>query len=757
MGLAVKTYTHFPDGGLGERAVLSRSPAVSAGQASRGPDHGVDLIHQTFRQLTAPGFLAPMIAAQGVFGLGRWGIARFLSGRASRPMTLLGANLGAFALEGLALVGSGHGLGKLLGGTSKGGNHFFKELGHAYLTMGLLRGWGGLAAIGRDLRLGNLATAVLSPADRLLAVALPQAACFGGIYTSYSLAPYLGLGEYLEPAERLLRSAVTSLHFLFADRLLQVVPGLPRFNRQINREAREYLERAFPRNAWFGWQPVPAGGGRVPVSGRLRSSPFDSSPMKVMMGDSGPAREAFAPTAEGGAGKVFLHPRGGLGATLRSFLGPNPSLKGRHQVPNLTEERVEELEEKFESGGRMVMVWEKPMLIELISGAMTAKGYWNINREDILFYRLWKNKFGFPEVSEAQTKENWDALQKKAEEMGIPIVNENQSDENIVYYGESFRVMRELLELLPVSMVKTPRLKGIRVLTEAQGDAKLSAFLGGEIYLYYGLFFGSRRNFIGLVLHELGHGSGDRYRAGSDGDSSIPEAVRTKMREAYRMIRQNESLIGLDFAGGTEYRKEYQGLYFNEFMADLHVTYVAAGPVLRHHIESLPRGSELREAWEFVYGEFKNRIFSGKEYDYPPTTETIEVAKRGPDWKGEDSFPFLKPPRQVARTSFYCQGSNYWLRPSQDFTELVLGRKQFLMTPQYRNISSNHLKISRFESFLFVQDLGSKNGTQLLQNDGKKIRLRSTDRKPSDPYPLLPGDRILLPGTEINIDFSHLN
>ncbi|MCE9625337.1 MAG: FHA domain-containing protein [Deltaproteobacteria bacterium] len=75
-------------------------------------------------------------------------------------------------------------------------------------------------------------------------------------------------------------------------------------------------------------------------------------------------------------------------------------------------------------------------------------------------------------------------------------------------------------------------------------------------------------------------------------------------------------MLGLDWSLGAEDRAAYQTGSITEFLAELNLMYVTAGPKLRAHIESFPEGSPERQAWDFAYGEMKSRIFEGIEYGY---------------------------------------------------------------------------------------------------------------------------------------------
>ncbi|HKX13349.1 MAG TPA: hypothetical protein VJP40_09365, partial [bacterium] len=182
--------------------------------------------------------------------------------------------------------------------------------------------------------------------------------------------------------------------------------------------------------------------------------------------------------------------------------------------------------------------------------------------------------------------------------------------------------LQELFDLLPASYFGAGRIKRIFLKSPRQEDAHFSAYdaATGSLYLYSGAFSGSRRNMTALFLHETGHGNAARYRANAEGDSQIPLAVRQDVAQAHQVIVGKKALFALEWAGGKAERLRMQGEKFEEWLADVQLAYVAAGPELRAFIHGLPKNSPERQAWEYVYAEISERIFSGTEYDYVPSS-----------------------------------------------------------------------------------------------------------------------------------------
>lgn len=753
MSLHLKTSAISPLQSPSGHGPRSRRPLVSAESTPHWSDSLIKLIHRTLNELGDPVFFAPMAAAQGAFGLGRWGMSKLFSTTFTKTVALIGANAGAFALEGLAFVGAERGLTNALDRKSFGERNFGKELGHAYLTMGLLRGFGAFTKATVQLHLGRLQPAAFSRQDKFLYHAAPHLASFGGIFASHTLAPYWGLGEYMDPMDRLLQSGVAMFHFAAAGHLLHHIPGYTRFLQQLQKQTLQLANKLETSRTMVPPPLVLVTGDMGIAPGLTPISPLDLSTAKMeSFKDEPPLPPTVSSSAPATVTKLFpLETNAEIARTLRTFLQPRPSLKDLHFIPGLRKKRVRKLEDIFDKGGSIWDIGGRPMLIELLSGAQTTSATPGVRRQDILFYYLWKKRFGFRVEKTEEAVKNWGKLQKKAQDLGIEIGHEGPKDQ-LWSFGAQFRLIHEILEMLPDSLLKNPKLRRIHLLTERKGNALASTFKNQEIYLYYGLFFGSRRNMAGLFLHELGHVTDDRYQPGAQGDSSIPESIREKMRKAHRVIAGHRAFIGLDYAGGPDYRKGYQGDFFGEFIADLNPIYVAAGPLLRQHVASFSKDSEVGKAWNFVYRELRDRIYEGREYDYSPSFET-NPDTASPLWHSSHSPDSIKSTMKSSPRQIRYEYGRYRFGLPEQGSELILGRKHFARSHESTNISSTHLKLFRFEDFYFVQDLGSKNGTEIIQADGNKMVLKDPARRPTIPHPILRGDRIRLPGVELSVDF----
>jgi len=335
----------------------------------------------------------------------------------------------------------------------------------------------------------------------------------------------------------------------------------------------------------------------------------------------------------------------GLGADMatfnidRKYLADTVELPGVQMTPALRKE-LKRAESVFERGGEVSVLKGKPILIDLVSGAHTVQSH-RASPEVAQFYEIWKGERSFPKADPVAAKQAWGELQARAKSLGIAIeygdsymVKDKQevSHEAIVY-------LNELMKMLPDSMLANMHLKKIALNVARKGPGLLSSYdeQTGTAFIYSGAFSGTRQNMAGLFFHELGHSTAERYDTGPTGDGNIPLAARKKMHAAHRTLMQGNAFLGIDWANGSKARADYQET-FVEFLAEMNLMYVTAGPKLRQHIESFPEGSPERAAWDFVYAEMRDRVFGGREYGY--TRPAVPVAEQrvatttevSPDW-----------------------------------------------------------------------------------------------------------------------------
>jgi ppGpp synthetase/RelA/SpoT-type nucleotidyltranferase/serine/threonine protein phosphatase PrpC len=312
-----------------------------------------------------------------------------------------------------------------------------------------------------------------------------------------------------------------------------------------------------------------------------------------------------------------------LGRELYTLAHPKPSLN--KVIPGLTRE----MEMQFERGAQ-VRKWPTTgqfMIAETPSGSDTQV-IRPATPVEVEAYRQWKDRRGFAPIPQAQARQAWKALEARAKALGIILYEgadltrgplRGEALEKFVREnGGQIAQVKELLDLLPASFFASGKLKRIFFKSPRQEDAHFSAYdaANGSLYLYAGAFNGSRRNLAGLFLHEAGHANAVRYRSNHEGDSQIPMTVRQDIALAHHVIVQQKALFALDWAGGKAERLRMQEKSLEEFLADVQLAYVAAGPELRAHYRSLPVGSAERRAWDYLYAELSDRVFGGLEFEY---------------------------------------------------------------------------------------------------------------------------------------------
>ncbi len=311
-------------------------------------------------------------------------------------------------------------------------------------------------------------------------------------------------------------------------------------------------------------------------------------------------------------------------ADLKNFNKLGKSLVGK--VPGLTRE----LESLFREGvtiqptiayqpGETLVKRDRFIKIVRLSGADTIISL-PAKAEEYRVYQAWRAKLGFGE-SDGQGGGR-KALQELGGKLGIQFAERMLADQQAEYIAQ-------ILQTLPPTFFSAQSPEGHRYLRSIRlgsgrvgirGAAMDSAFKGDTVYLYSGALEGPRRNLMGLLLHELGHSTANRYalsREENHGetppDSGIPADVRKQMHLSFDVLRNKGALYGLDWMGGKESRKEYTAMSFGEFIAEFHLHYVADGPGLRAHIASL-RDPQARAAYQSIYDELKTRAFAGREY-----------------------------------------------------------------------------------------------------------------------------------------------
>lgn len=390
-------------------------------------------------------------------------------------------------------------------------------------------------------------------------------------------------------------------------------------------------------------------------------------------------------------GKVSLDATQGVGADLATFLNDRVHLADQVQLPGvkMTPELRAELrkaEQEFEQGG---MVFEfapgKPMFMQRLSGAetmMTAPA----SAELAQFYGIWKSGRSFETVDAATAQKTYAELKARTDSLGIKLFIGEEGirkagtdfEGDLKSLGGALTYLNQLMKLLPDSMLGNMHLKELHLSVPRQGAGMLSSYDPdtGAVFLYSGSFTGARRYMAALLFHELGHSTAERYDSGKTGDPTIPLAVRKTMESAHKTLLDSRAMLGLDWASGAEHRAAYQDS-MTEFLAELNLMYVTAGPKLRQHIQKFPEGSRERMAWDFVYSEMRDRVFQGVEYDYRGIKPTA-AAKADP---AAEPLKFNEPNRDFILTKGLADQSSIEMVLSANLDAPYSSKDPYLMIP----------------------------------------------------------------------------
>lgn len=282
-------------------------------------------------------------------------------------------------------------------------------------------------------------------------------------------------------------------------------------------------------------------------------------------------------------------------AKLRSLVGTIPGL-----TPAL---------ERAFLRGDTVLAWRGGgfMMIYRLSGAETTISK-PVPEEIHRIYLAWRERIGFSDADQASG--NFWAAQRLIDfgrTLGLRIDIESAVSPLQAEYLES------VLRLLPEGFFNNGYLRALVLGADRSDASQQGSFLDGEVHLFEGSLRGPRRNLLGLLLHEMGHSTGERYDLHPQGDRRIPLEIRESMSKAYRILARAKQVYAVDWMGGLEARRSRTSESFDEFIAEMHTHYVADGEGLRRHIEGLENAA-CRWAYEFVYAELRDRIFWGREY-----------------------------------------------------------------------------------------------------------------------------------------------
>lgn len=229
-------------------------------------------------------------------------------------------------------------------------------------------------------------------------------------------------------------------------------------------------------------------------------------------------------------------------------------------------------------------------------------------------YQAYRRHFGFPEESPlASDSPELESLRELGRALGTPI------DPQAAITPTQYRYIYNIIRMFPPGILRSPFLRQINLGTSRRGSALMSSFNDGVVNLYTGTLRGPRRNLLGLLIHEIGHSTEQRYGLGNQGDPAIPEEIRREIREDHHAVISGSDgnvAFALDWLDGREGRRSYVG-HFEEFIAEFHVHYMIAGDQLRHHISSISSQAQ-REAYYRIYQELRYRIFGDQQYGANP-------------------------------------------------------------------------------------------------------------------------------------------
>jgi hypothetical protein len=145
------------------------------------------------------------------------------------------------------------------------------------------------------------------------------------------------------------------------------------------------------------------------------------------------------------------------------------------------------------------------------------------------------------------------------------------------------------------------------------GSAKASEHSGSKVHLFTFATKGPRRNFAGLMLHEIGHAHYDRIAASDpEAVAAMGAAQRTILAHTKNATRASDLMpFAVDYLLGPDSRVQECVIDIREFAAEFYLLYVVRGQTLIDAMRAMP--AELSAAWLGMYGAMK-RSFGGVEY-----------------------------------------------------------------------------------------------------------------------------------------------
>ncbi|MFA6461230.1 MAG: hypothetical protein WCV90_03100 [Candidatus Woesearchaeota archaeon] len=184
---------------------------------------------------------------------------------------------------------------------------------------------------------------------------------------------------------------------------------------------------------------------------------------------------------------------------------------------------------------------------------------------------------------------------------GLGVSLNSHSDVSSPIFGLSYK----LLSILPPEHLGHPYFRELELGGWGNGDAKQSGHLGDKVHLYQSATQGPVRNFVALLIHEVGHAYDNLI------DQSSPLLHKALLKEYRSLVLSNSPFLGIDYLLGEPARIDNCKDAPQEFIAENYLIYVSQGERFQKFLENL--SSPHKENWRRVYNLFKNG-FDGVEY-----------------------------------------------------------------------------------------------------------------------------------------------
>lgn len=175
----------------------------------------------------------------------------------------------------------------------------------------------------------------------------------------------------------------------------------------------------------------------------------------------------------------------------------------------------------------------------------------------------------------------------------VSLLDEDGPRETSEAYGLAFRILR----VLPDFHFGHEHFTEFELGGWGSGAEKFSGYMDPRVHIFDCMLSGSRRNFMALLLHEIGH--------------SFEKLIHARdLENLHGLISVTKARFAFDYLHGIESRRAYQGTP-EEFIAENYLNYVAGGSMFAEFVASL-EGTE-RKAWDEITGVYRH-YFGGMAY-----------------------------------------------------------------------------------------------------------------------------------------------